>query len=83
MAINPDFAPTFMEMAGLAVPADMQGRGLVPLLHGQRPADCGTGMDYRYYHDPGDRNTTPLRPCVRITWGISVSVILSAAKNLS
>jgi len=32
MAINPDFAPTFLDMAGLAVPADMQGRSLVPLL---------------------------------------------------
>jgi len=57
MAINPDFAPTFMDLAGLAVPADMQGRSLVPLLKGERPADWRTSWYYRYYHDPGDHNT--------------------------
>jgi arylsulfatase A-like enzyme len=57
MAINPDFAPTFMAMAGLPVPADMQGRSLVPLLKGERPVDWRTSWYYRYYHDPGDHNT--------------------------
>jgi len=57
MAINPDFAPTFMEMAGLPVPADMQGHSLVPLLKGEHPADWRTSWYYRYYHDPGDHNT--------------------------
>ena len=57
MAINPDFAPTFMEAAGLPVPADMQGRSLMPLLKGERPADWRTSWYYRYYHDPGDHNT--------------------------
>ena len=57
LALNIDFAPTFMELAGLAVPADMQGRSLVPLLRGERPADWRTSMYYRYYHDPGDHNT--------------------------
>jgi len=57
MAINPDFAPTFMDLAGLRTPADMQGRSLVPLLKGQRPADWRTSWYYRYYHDPGDHNT--------------------------
>jgi arylsulfatase A-like enzyme len=57
MAINPDFAPTFMAIAGLPEPSDMQGRSLVPLLKGQRPADWRTSWYYRYYHDPGDHNT--------------------------
>jgi arylsulfatase A-like enzyme len=57
MAINADFAPTFMEIAGQNVPADMQGRSLVPLLKGQTPADWRTSMYYRYYHDPGHHNT--------------------------
>lgn len=57
MAINPDFAPTFLDVAGLATPVDMQGRSLVPLLQGQRPADWRTSWYYRYYHDPGDHNT--------------------------
>ncbi len=57
MAINPDFAPTFMDIAGLEVPVDMQGRSLVPLLKGKTPQDWRTGFYYRYYHDPGDHNT--------------------------
>jgi len=58
MAINADFAPTFMDIAGLRVPPDMQGRSLVPLLKGETPpADWRTAMYYRYYHDPGHHNT--------------------------
>jgi arylsulfatase A-like enzyme len=57
MALNVDFAPTFMEIAGLKVPADMQGRSMVPLLRGQKPGDWRKSWYYRYYHDPGDHNT--------------------------
>jgi arylsulfatase A-like enzyme len=57
MAINADFAPTFLEIAGQKTPDDMQGRSLVPLLKGKPPADWRTSMYYRYYHDPGDHNT--------------------------
>jgi arylsulfatase A-like enzyme len=57
IALNVDFAPTFLEAAGLAVPADMQGRSLVPLLAGKRPPDWRRSMYYRYYHDPGHHNT--------------------------
>jgi arylsulfatase A-like enzyme len=57
LAINPDFAPTFLDLAGQPVPGDMQGRSLVPLLKGVRPADWRTSFYYRYYHDPGDHNT--------------------------
>jgi arylsulfatase A-like enzyme len=57
MALNVDFAPTFLEAAGLPIPAEMQGRSLVPVLRGQAPADWRTSMYYRYYHDPGDHDT--------------------------
>jgi arylsulfatase A-like enzyme len=57
MVINTDFAPLFMGIAGLKTPPDMQGRSLVPLLKGERPADWRTSFYYRYYHDPGDHNT--------------------------
>ena len=57
IALNVDFAPTFLEVAGLPTPADMQGRSLLPLLRGRPPADWRTAMYYRYYHDPGDHNT--------------------------
>jgi arylsulfatase A-like enzyme len=57
MALNVDFAPTFLDAAGISAPADMQGRSLLPLLRGRTPADWRTSMYYRYYHDPGDHNT--------------------------
>jgi arylsulfatase A-like enzyme len=57
LALNVDFAPTFLEAAGLPVPADMQGRSLLPIMRGQTPAGWRTSMYYRYYHDPGDHNT--------------------------
>jgi arylsulfatase A-like enzyme len=57
IAINADFAPTLLEAAGLPVPADMQGRSLVPLFRGRTPSGWRTSMYYRYYHDPGDHNT--------------------------
>jgi arylsulfatase A-like enzyme len=57
MALNIDFAPTFMDLAGMKVPADVQGRSLAPLLRGAKPRDWRTSMYYRYYHDPGHHNT--------------------------
>lgn len=54
---NIDLAPTFLDLAGLPVPASMQGRSLVPLLRGETPADWRTSVYYRYYHDPGDHHT--------------------------
>ena len=56
-ALNNDFAPTFLDLARLPTPADMQGRSLLPLLRGEAPADWRKTMYYRYYHDPGDHNT--------------------------
>jgi arylsulfatase A-like enzyme len=57
MALNVDFAPTFLDAARVPVPAEMQGRSLLPVLRGRTPSDWRTSMYYRYYHDPGDHNT--------------------------
>jgi arylsulfatase A-like enzyme len=57
MALNVDFAPTFLDAAGLPTPSDMQGRSLLPMFRGQTPPDWRASMYYRYYHDPGDHNT--------------------------
>ena len=57
IALNVDFAPTFLAAAGLPVPAEMQGRSLLPLFRGTTPSDWRSSMYYRYYHDPGDHNT--------------------------
>ena len=57
LALNVDFAPTFLEVAGLSNSTDIQGRSLLGLLRGRTPSDWRTSMYYRYYHDPGDHNT--------------------------
>ena len=57
IGLNVDFAPTFLELAGLPAPTEMQGRSLLPVLRGRTPSDWRTSMYYRYYHDPGDHNT--------------------------
>jgi arylsulfatase A-like enzyme len=50
---NLDFAETFLEGAGVPVPAEMQGQSLVPLLKGKTPADWRKSFYYHYYEYPG------------------------------
>jgi arylsulfatase A-like enzyme len=57
LAVNCDFAPTFLDLAGLTVPVEMQGRSLVSLFKQEKPKDWRTSFYYRYYHDPGHHNT--------------------------
>ncbi len=57
MALNVDFAPTFLEAARVAVPDSMQGRSLLPIVRGGVPGNWRTEIYYRYYHDPGHHNT--------------------------
>jgi arylsulfatase A-like enzyme len=44
-----DNAPTILDMAGLPIPADMQGRSLMPVFQEKTPADWPTSMYYHYY----------------------------------
>jgi len=53
MAMNLDFAPTFLEAAGAEIPSDMQGASLLPLAQGKVPVDWRTAMYYHYYEFPG------------------------------
>lgn len=48
-----DFPETFLHVAGVPVPADMQGASLLPLLRGETPADWRTSFYYHYYEFPG------------------------------
>jgi arylsulfatase A-like enzyme len=50
---NLDYAATFLELAGVEVPDDMQGRSLAPLLRGATPADWRDAIYYHYYEYPG------------------------------
>ena len=47
--INTDFAPTFLDYAGLKTPADMQGRSFRANLGGKTPGNWRTSMYYRYW----------------------------------
>ncbi|MEZ5962569.1 MAG: sulfatase [Planctomycetota bacterium] len=49
LAQNIDFAPTFLDLAGVQVPADMHGVSLVPLLEGGSTAGWRGGLYYHYY----------------------------------
>ena len=49
IVLNTDFAPTFLDYAGLKTPADMQGRSFRPNLTGKTPPDWRTSMYYRYW----------------------------------
>lgn len=49
---NLDFAETFLEVAGLDIPKEMQGRSLVPLLRGRSPGDWRKSFYYHYYEFP-------------------------------
>lgn len=53
MVQNIDFAPTFLELAGLPVPKEMQGISMVPVLEGQNPANWRKSLYYHYYEFPG------------------------------
>jgi arylsulfatase A-like enzyme len=50
---NLDFAETFLEMAGVEVPENMQGASLVPILKGKTPEDWRESFYYHYYEFPG------------------------------
>ncbi len=52
MVSNVDFAETMLEMAGVKVPSDMQGRSMVPILKGKTPKDWRKEHYYHYYEYP-------------------------------
>ena len=56
---NIDFASTFLEAAGLPIPADVQGRSFVPLLKGQPAPDWRTSFYYEYYEYPSPHHVRP------------------------
>lgn len=50
---NVDYAPTFMDIAGLGNRQTIQGRSLTPLFDGSAPADWRKDIYYHYYEYPG------------------------------
>jgi arylsulfatase A-like enzyme len=47
--VNIDNAPTVLDLVGHSVPEMMQGKSLVPLLHGENPKDWRKSVYYHYY----------------------------------
>jgi len=56
---NLDFAETFLDAAGVPIPAEMQGRSLLPVLAGQTPADWRKSFYYHYYEYPQPHHVRP------------------------
>ena len=48
---NIDYAPTFLDVAGAPIPAEVQGRSLLPVLGGKVPGDWRDAVYYHYYMD--------------------------------
>lgn len=47
--VNIDNAPTILEIAGIPIPDNMQGRSLMPIIQGNTPADWRTTFYYHSY----------------------------------
>ncbi|MGB8170940.1 MAG: sulfatase, partial [Chthoniobacteraceae bacterium] len=56
---NLDYAETILDAAGVAVPAEMQGRSFVPLLKGTTPADWRKSFYYQYFEYPTPHHVRP------------------------
>jgi arylsulfatase A-like enzyme len=52
MVQNLDYAETFLEVAGVNIPNDMQGDSLVPILKGKQPESWRDSIYYHYYEFP-------------------------------
>ena len=58
ISMNVDFAPTFLDFAGVEVPSDIQGASLKPVLEneGKTPADWRKAAYYHYYEYPAEHS---------------------------
>ena len=60
MVLNLDVAPTLLDIAGLPIPAEMQGKSMLPLAEG-KSVDWRKDWLYEYYEYPGFENVPPCR----------------------
>lgn len=55
--MNLDVAPTMLDAAGLPVPAEVQGRSMLPLF--RKPAAAGRDAIYYHYYENGEHAVSP------------------------
>lgn len=53
---NIDFAPTFLDLCGIDVPAEMQGESFKKLLDGKMHPDWRESLYYQYYEFPAEHS---------------------------
>ncbi len=56
MVSNLDFAETIIDIAQAEIPANMQGKSLVPILKGETPEDWRKTHYYHYYEHPSEHS---------------------------
>lgn len=61
MVLNLDLAPTLLDIAGVQVPAEMQGKSMLPLAEGHAHVPWRKDWLYEYYEYPGFENVRPCR----------------------
>jgi arylsulfatase A-like enzyme len=61
MVLNLDMAPTLLEIAGVPVPGEMQGKSMLPLAEGKTDVQWRKDWLYEYYEYPGFENVRPCR----------------------
>lgn len=60
MVLNLDLAPTLLDIAGAAIPPEMQGHSVMPLAEA-KPVEWREDWLYEYYEYPGWQNIRPHR----------------------
>ena len=63
MALNIDLAPTLLDLAGVKIPAEMQGKSWKPLLAGESATDWRKSYFYSYFRE--GKSPTPTITAVR------------------
>ena len=81
ISLNIDFAPTFLDYAGIELPEEMQGQSFRPNLTGKTPSDWRESMYYRYWmhrahHDvPGHYGIRTKRYKLTFYYGLPLDAI--------
>lgn len=61
MALNVDFMPTMLELAGVSAPQGLHGQSFVPLLQGRQPGNWRKDWLYEYFEYPEAEHVRPHR----------------------